>query len=191
MLSDVLQARIREYAPANAIEQENMLAELMQHYVLASLSRSGLFSTGMFHGGTCLRICHGMNRFSEDLDFLLKQAGSPEFAWEPHLRRTPSQQENMRSGRTADRDPGQEPGRVRRAQGVRQDGLHRQRTVDLPFERQLEEDRIRLRRQPAARDRLRPRTCRSRPRQSRRRHCHRGSEPKHALLCRYVKGRDW
>ena len=33
MLSDVLQARIREYAPANAIEQENMLAELMQHYV--------------------------------------------------------------------------------------------------------------------------------------------------------------
>ena len=41
MLSDVLQARIREYAPANAVEQENMLAELMQHYVLASLSRSG------------------------------------------------------------------------------------------------------------------------------------------------------
>ena len=48
MLSDVLQARIREYAPANAIEQENMLAELMQHYVLVSLSRSGLFSTPCF-----------------------------------------------------------------------------------------------------------------------------------------------
>jgi len=31
LLSDVLQARIREYAPANAIEQENMLAELMQY----------------------------------------------------------------------------------------------------------------------------------------------------------------
>ena len=76
MLSDVLQARIREYAPANAIEQENMLAELMQHYVLASLSRSGLFSAAMFHGGTCLRICHSMNRFSEDLDFLLKQPRS-------------------------------------------------------------------------------------------------------------------
>ena len=86
MLSDVLQARIREYAPANAIEQENMLAELMQHYVLASLSRSGLFSAAMFHGGTCLRICHGMNRFSEDLDFLLKQPDR-RFAWEPHLKR--------------------------------------------------------------------------------------------------------
>ena len=81
MLSDVLQARIREYAPANAIEQENMLAELMQHYVLASLSRSGLFSAAMFHGGTCLRICHSMNRFSEDLDFLLKQPDR-QFAWD-------------------------------------------------------------------------------------------------------------
>ena len=86
MLSDVLQARIREYAPANAIEQENMLAELMQHYVLASLSRSGLFSAAMFHGGTCLRICHSMNRFSEDLDFLLKQPDR-QFAWEQHLQR--------------------------------------------------------------------------------------------------------
>ena len=86
MLGDVLQARIREYAPANAIEQENMLAELMQHYVLASLSRSGLFSAAMFHGGTCLRIFHSMNRFSEDLDFLLKQPDR-RFAWEPHLKR--------------------------------------------------------------------------------------------------------
>ena len=86
LLSDVLQARVREYAPANGIEQENMLAELMQHYVLASLSRSGLFSTAIFHGGTCLRICQSMNRFSEDLDFLLKQPDR-RFAWEPHLKR--------------------------------------------------------------------------------------------------------
>lgn len=86
MLSDVLHARIREYAPANAIEQENMLAELMQHYVLASLSRSGLFSAAMFHGGTCLRICRSMSRFSEDLDFLLKQPAR-QFVWEPHLQR--------------------------------------------------------------------------------------------------------
>ncbi len=51
MLSDVLQARIQEYTPANAIEQENVLQELMQQYILASLSRSGLFSEAMFHGG--------------------------------------------------------------------------------------------------------------------------------------------
>jgi hypothetical protein len=29
---------------------------LLQHYVLASLSRAGLFAEALFHGGTCLRI---------------------------------------------------------------------------------------------------------------------------------------
>ena len=144
MLSDVLQARIREYAPANAIEQENVLAELMQHYVLASLSRSGLFSTAMFHGGTCLRICHGMNRFSEDLDFLLKQpqgdsadAASPRtdrsFAWEPHLKRIAADCE-AEGLRIEIQDKNQAVGAVRKA-FVKTDSIGSIVTLDLPFER--------------------------------------------------------
>lgn len=86
MIADLLTTRIREYAPANALEQENVLQELMQHYVLASLSREGLFSEAMFHGGTCLRIVYGMSRFSEDLDFLLK-APDPAFRWGRFLDR--------------------------------------------------------------------------------------------------------
>ena len=85
MIAEVLSARIREYAPASSLEQENVLQELMQHYALASLSRSGLFSEAMFHGGTCLRIIHGMSRFSEDLDFLLKRPDSG-FRWEKYLQ---------------------------------------------------------------------------------------------------------
>jgi hypothetical protein len=84
MIADVLSARIREYAPANAVEQENVLQELMQHYVLASLSRAGLFTEAIFHGGTCLRIVNGMARFSEDLDFLLKRPDSG-FLWKKYL----------------------------------------------------------------------------------------------------------
>lgn len=80
----MLNARIREYAPAGAVEQENALQELMQHYVLASLSRAGMFSDAIFHGGTCPRIIHGMSRFSEDLDFLLKRP-DPGFRWEKLL----------------------------------------------------------------------------------------------------------
>ena len=144
MLSDVLQARIREYAPANAIEQENMLAELMQHYVLVSLSRSGLFSTAMFHGGTCLRICHGMNRFSEDLDFLLKQpqgdsadaAGrrtDRSFAWEPHLKRIAADCE-AEGLRIEIQDKNQAVGAVRKA-FVKTDSIGSIVTLDLPFER--------------------------------------------------------
>ena len=132
MLGDVLQARIREYAPANAIEQENMLAELMQHYVLASLSRSGLFSAAMFHGGTCLRIFHSMNRFSEDLDFLLKQPDR-RFAWEPHLKRIAADCESE-GLRFEIQDKNQAVGAVRKA-FVKTDSIGGVVTLDLPFER--------------------------------------------------------
>ena len=84
MIADVLSARIHEYAPASGLEQENVLQELMQHYVLASLSRAGMFAEAIFHGGTCLRIIHGMSRFSEDLDFLLKHP-DPGFRWTKFL----------------------------------------------------------------------------------------------------------
>ncbi|MBU0755132.1 MAG: nucleotidyl transferase AbiEii/AbiGii toxin family protein, partial [Planctomycetes bacterium] len=86
MISDILNDKIRDYNPENAIDQENVLQELMQHFVLASLSRSGFFSLGGFHGGTCLRVLHGMNRFSEDLNFLMKQS-DPDFRWAPYLDR--------------------------------------------------------------------------------------------------------
>ena len=46
MLDKVLSAKIREYAPTNQVEQENVLQELMQHYVLAGLSRDELAVSG-------------------------------------------------------------------------------------------------------------------------------------------------
>ena len=97
MLDRVLSARIRDYAPTNSVEQENVLQELMQHYVLSSLSRAGLFAEAMFHGGTCLRIVYGMNRFSEDLDFLLKRS-DPDFRWQGYLEsvRKDCEREGMR-----------------------------------------------------------------------------------------------
>jgi len=43
----------------------------MQEITLAGLYRSGFFEKAAFYGGTALRIFHGMDRFSEDLDFSL------------------------------------------------------------------------------------------------------------------------
>lgn len=86
MIQDVLANRLKEYAVANTLEQENVLQEIMQQYVLASLWRGRFFSHAAFHGGTCLRILYGTNRFSEDLDFVLKQA-STSFEWQPYLQR--------------------------------------------------------------------------------------------------------
>ena len=86
MIYRVLEQRIGEYAIANALDQENALQEIVQEIVLASLSRAGLFSKdrAIFHGGTCLRIAYGMNRFSEDLDFFLRRP-DPGFSWRRYL----------------------------------------------------------------------------------------------------------
>jgi len=88
MIPRVLEQRIQEYAIANALDQENALQEIVQEIVLASLSRAGLFSKdgAVFHGGTCLRIAYGMNRFSEDLDFFLRRP-DPGFSWRRYLEK--------------------------------------------------------------------------------------------------------
>ena len=84
MIKDLLKARIREEDPANEMEQELVLQEIMQQYILAGLSKQGFFTRAVFHGGTCLKIFHGLKRFSEDLDFLLKEK-EPGFQWRPLL----------------------------------------------------------------------------------------------------------
>jgi predicted nucleotidyltransferase component of viral defense system len=72
MTDKAIRERVHLYGPDSAIEQENVIKEVLQHFVLESLWRARFFYDAGFHGGTCLRILYGMNRFSEDLDFLLK-----------------------------------------------------------------------------------------------------------------------
>jgi predicted nucleotidyltransferase component of viral defense system len=51
----------------------NALHEVMQQTALAGLYRGGFFDKAAFYGGTCLRVFHGLQRFSEDMDFSLLQ----------------------------------------------------------------------------------------------------------------------
>ena len=84
MVGDLLSERAAAYNPSNAVEQELVLAELLQQMALSSLAKSKFFSKACFHGGTYLRIMHGLNRFSENLDFMLLD-GAEEFSWQPYL----------------------------------------------------------------------------------------------------------
>jgi predicted nucleotidyltransferase component of viral defense system len=68
-----IQDRLTSYSCASAIEEEQALREITQEIVLAALGRTNFFDKAAFQGGTCLRIFHGVNRFSEDLDFALKE----------------------------------------------------------------------------------------------------------------------
>lgn len=75
---------IEEYNPQNVEEVLSSLREIMQEITLAGLSRGDFFKTAAFYGGTALRIFHGLDRFSEDLDFSLLQE-DPGFSLEPYF----------------------------------------------------------------------------------------------------------
>jgi len=44
--------------------------ELLHYDILFSLEKEGMLNDLTFQGGTSLRLCHGANRFSEDLNFV-------------------------------------------------------------------------------------------------------------------------
>jgi hypothetical protein len=81
----MIQEKLKQYQPQNQLEEENALKEIAQEIALSALSRAGFFKVAAFQGGTCLRILHGLNRFSEDLDFALNQPDK-SFKWPPYLK---------------------------------------------------------------------------------------------------------
>lgn len=70
-MNNVFEIMLNKYQPKDNSERENAIKEIVQEIVLSGLSRGGFFDKAVFYGGTCLRIFHGLNRFSEDLDFAL------------------------------------------------------------------------------------------------------------------------
>ncbi len=52
-------------------DKRNASFEVNQQIILAGLYNGGFFNVAAFYGGTCLRIFHGLQRFSEDMDFSL------------------------------------------------------------------------------------------------------------------------
>jgi predicted nucleotidyltransferase component of viral defense system len=81
----IIQDRLDSYQCKTALEEEQALREITQEVALAGLARSDFFKFAAFHGGTCLRIFYGTNRFSEDFDFLLKERNE-NFSLQPYLK---------------------------------------------------------------------------------------------------------
>lgn len=69
----VLKDLLLHYPHKTLEEKENALKEVVQEIALLGLSRTDFFSKAAFYGGTCLRLFYGLPRFSEDLDFALKE----------------------------------------------------------------------------------------------------------------------
>lgn len=75
---------IAEYNPQNEEETLAAMREIMQEIALAALSRTDFFKKAAFYGGTALRIFHGLDRYSEDLDFSLLEK-DPSFSLIPYF----------------------------------------------------------------------------------------------------------
>ncbi|MDR1796724.1 MAG: nucleotidyl transferase AbiEii/AbiGii toxin family protein [Clostridiales Family XIII bacterium] len=78
LLDDLL----KNYDVSLPIRYTNAVREIMQQTILAGLHRGGFFEKAAFYGGTALRLCYGLDRFSEDMDFTLILP-DPEFTLEP------------------------------------------------------------------------------------------------------------
>ena len=70
-MNEIYQNMLSAYDCSTEQQKRNAVFEVNQQIALAGLYRGGFFNHAAFYGGTCLRIFHGLNRFSEDMDFSL------------------------------------------------------------------------------------------------------------------------
>ena len=77
-MNSIIEQMLRQHESETPTDKKNGIKEVVQEIVLCGLSRAGFFKEAAFYGGTALRIFHGLDRFSEDLDFSL-MAPNPGF----------------------------------------------------------------------------------------------------------------
>jgi len=81
----LIQDRLDSYNCQSSIEEEHAIRKITQEVALAALGRTDFFKHAVFQDGTCLRVFYGLNRFSEDMDFILKETNR-DFKLQPHLQ---------------------------------------------------------------------------------------------------------
>ncbi len=76
-MNKALEDMLRAYHPVTPFDWLQATREVVQEIALLGFWRSGFFEHAAFYGGTALRIFHGLERFSEDLDFSLLDPNAP------------------------------------------------------------------------------------------------------------------
>ena len=71
MKNEIYDNMLSAYDATTEQLRRNAIFEVNQQVILAGLYNGGFFDVAAFYGGTCLRIFHGLQRFSEDMDFSL------------------------------------------------------------------------------------------------------------------------
>lgn len=83
-MKDVVLQMVERAEPQSLDEYSTVLKEIIQRICLLGLWRAKFFEHAAFYGGTALSLLHGLDRFSEDLDFSLLKA-QPDFSLIPYF----------------------------------------------------------------------------------------------------------
>jgi predicted nucleotidyltransferase component of viral defense system len=83
-MNPALRAMLAGYPTGSVDGHINAVREVLQELVLLGLWRGKFFDRAAFYGGTALRVLHGLDRFSEDMDFSLLRPDK-SFALEHYL----------------------------------------------------------------------------------------------------------
>lgn len=84
-MNEIVKSMLQKYSLKSPMEQDRALREILQEITLVGLWRGKFFEHAAFYGGTALRIIHGLDRFSEDLDFILHKSNA-HFKWEHYAK---------------------------------------------------------------------------------------------------------
>ena len=71
MKNEIFDNMLSRYDLTTEQHKRNAIFEVNQQMILAGLNAGGFFESAAFYGGNCLRIFYGVQRFSEDNEFLL------------------------------------------------------------------------------------------------------------------------
>ena len=70
-MNELYRNMLKAYDLTTAQDVRNATFEVNQQIILSGLAQGGFFDVAAFYGGTCLHVFHGLQRFSEDMDFSL------------------------------------------------------------------------------------------------------------------------
>lgn len=76
---------MKRYTLQTTDDHINALREILQELALLGLWRGKFFEHAAFYGGTALRVLHGLDRYSEDLDFSLLKPNA-QFSLKPYAQ---------------------------------------------------------------------------------------------------------
>ena len=82
-MHEAIRSLLEPYKRQTRDDYLNALREILQELALLGLWRAKFFEHAAFYGGTALRVLHGLDRYSEDLDFSLLRP-TPGFSLESY-----------------------------------------------------------------------------------------------------------